>query len=311
MDDRPNHTEHHQYSHPLVAELAWIIGSEPLMQSKVPGNPSHCLSGDWYAEQLRLHSDWLLDLDKNPEALLSFMPDKMLLGKRFERLVIFWFDQSPYFELVISNHSIVENGRTLGEIDLVVREIASNEVFHIEVACKFYLSSLNSSKWDSWIGPNGNDNLGLKMDKLKKQLNMFNTSQGTDIMLDLSIPKPDPSLMIKGYFFHHFSHLFQHKSPTLCNTNYCSGWFSKLSEAHIFPGESGLWIELQKDSWLSTIHNSAGREVFTGAVLLEFINTHFKNEKRAILLARVEVREHVLLEVDRGFIVADNWPLSN
>lgn len=280
------------------------------MQEKLPDVSWISLNQEWYSFQLHQHRDWLKSLDKNPVELESLFKDSMLLGKRFEKFVVFWFSNSPFFDLILNNKTLIRDGRTLGEIDLVVKEKSSNEYFHIELACKFYLSSINSEQWETWKGPNASDSLEQKMQKLKRQLEIFKTPEGMDVLKEFDIPKPHPVLFMKGYFFHHFSNIFIHKNPKFSSQNYCTGWYSRFSNMAEFPGKSGLWIKLQKQSWLSTNHSIDEFELMNGLELQKSIETHFKNEKRAVLVARVEKREDQLIELDRGFIVPENWPVQ-
>ena len=232
----------------------------------------------------------------------------MLLGKRFEKLIAFWLKASDRFDLIFHSLQIAGKRNTLGEVDFLLRDLHSSQLFHMEVACKFYLGYRNSPAWDHWIGPNAKDSLQLKMDKLKLQLSIFESTEGKAILQELRLSKPEPLLMMKGFFFHHFRVLQTHKNPKHSNRSYPAGWYAHQSEIGIFPGDSGDWILLQKNSWLSPFHRLEDYRIFSGKALLEELRDHFRKSKRSILVARVYNDGVKLVEIDRGFIVSDKWP---
>lgn len=298
------------FKDPLVTELAWIIGSAPLISDEVPGKNYTILNREWFAEQLRLHLPWLQDLDQHPTELHEAVLRKehKLLGKRFEAFVRFWMEKSPYFTLIASNLTLQGERNTLGEADLLVRENQSGKLIHLELACKFYLGYLNRATWDHWIGPNSSDTLDLKMKKITTQLNLFNTTAGKDFLCEHQLEQPEKCLMIKGYFFHHFRTIHRHKSPKYAQPGYPAGWFACLDETSVFPGSDGNWVHLEKHSWLANTHRADDYEVIGGTELQHWLNQRFKQDSRGVMVARVIRTGEFLIESDRGFIVGNHWP---
>ena len=139
----------------------------------------------WFRDQFEAHLPWLEALDEHPKPLEDFLEEHptRLLGKRFELLIRFWLEQSPHFRLHASGVPLYDAGKTVGEVDFILEEVDSGTWTHLEVACKFYLGYNNSKQWHDWRGPNAQDTLKLKMDKLDRQLS---------------------SLLMKGYLFHHY-----------------------------------------------------------------------------------------------------------
>ncbi len=88
------------------------------------------------------------------------------LGFIYQTLWQRWLEQSPTFEVCESELQLIDNKKTLGEIDFIVKNRINNQFEHWEVAIKFYL--LQS---DYWYGPNAIDRLDKKFTHmLERQL---------------------------------------------------------------------------------------------------------------------------------------------
>ena len=83
----------------------------------------------------------------------------MRLGKRFEQLVNWWFEASPEYTVVAKNIIVQGQERTLGEMDLILQDNETEQVIHLELACKFYLQTSSSRSWPNWIGMDPSDRL--------------------------------------------------------------------------------------------------------------------------------------------------------
>ena len=95
------------------------------------------------------------------------LPENLYLGKRAERFLEDVLNQSDRYEVLASNIQIIENKRTIGELDFIVYDNFKKQTIHLEQVCKFYVydSSLYKDT-DRWIGPNRKDSLQQKLDKL-------------------------------------------------------------------------------------------------------------------------------------------------
>jgi uncharacterized protein len=93
------------------------------------------------------------------------------LGKRVESFVSCYLRQYNCIEIIQENIQIQHGNRTIGEIDCLLLE---NQIpTHLEIVYKFYLydNTHGASEIEHWIGPNRNDSLQQKLDKLStKQL---------------------------------------------------------------------------------------------------------------------------------------------
>lgn len=172
------------YQHPLVRQLAFAIASPNLLQH-LPTEISsqypiflHPLK-DWqnfyYSYAARLQA-----LDKEPQVLIDFLAQikSTRLGLRFEALLWFWLQDEAYnrhYQLL--GHGIQKHqaGKTLGELDFLVKNLATNEIEHWEVCLKYYLAQPNL-QLATWIGLNPDDTLIQKLNHTCQKQFQFETA---------------------------------------------------------------------------------------------------------------------------------------
>jgi hypothetical protein len=99
------------------------------------------------------------------------LPTNIRLGHLAERIVSELIKSSSNYKVLYENIQVIEDKNTIGEIDFIIEEILTKRVIHIELAYKFYLfdPSISSEPINNWIGPNRNDSLKEKLDKLKNK----------------------------------------------------------------------------------------------------------------------------------------------
>jgi hypothetical protein len=294
-----------------VADLAWVIGSPPLMDDAAANGQYAIFGEEWYHTQFNLHLDWLKELDVDPTPLKDWLQqeDQKLLGKRFESLLAFWLAHSPSFELLHRNvvfHN--EHNNTSGEADFIVKEKESNEVWHIEAACKYYLAHDKSHHWKNWIGPNGHDTLELKMSKVYHQLRIFDKAEGKRFLKEHDLPKPNSFLWMKGYFFHHYRLLEGAVPPKDAHRHYGGGWYIYEHELPLFKSDFAQWLLLPKERWISRVHLKGEVAVLSGNEMIEHVRQFIRKHAKAVMIVQVEDREESTVEVSRGFVVRDAWP---
>tara|TARA_B110000459_G_scaffold201039_1_gene250822 strand:- start:494 stop:1327 length:834 start_codon:yes stop_codon:yes gene_type:complete len=119
-----------------------------------------------------------LQLEKDHEFSL---PTNLRLGHLAEKTVSELIARSSTYNMLYENIQLVEDKTTIGEIDFILESTLAKkpsikQIIHVELAYKFYLydPNLSSEPLNNWIGPNRNDSLKEKLDKLKeKQLPLF------------------------------------------------------------------------------------------------------------------------------------------
>lgn len=298
------------YHHQEAADLAWCIGSNPLMLSH-PKSVYKTLDEQWFHDEFARHADWIREVDANPTSLKEYLTSEhhLPLGKRFERYLSFWLKESPHFEPLAENVQLQSDKETVGEIDFIFRERASGRVLHMEVACKFYLAAENTPNWNLWIGPRGRDTLQLKMDKLGMQLAITQTPEGQAFLQRERIPTPESVLFMKGMLFHHFTALRKHKPPLYAAQNYLSGWWCRLEESDRLFSEESTWAVLPKSDWLSIYHTRFGdRELVPGIRMKARCRELMEKYKRPLMTIRLFPGAEGWEEGSRGFVVPNQWP---
>jgi len=114
-------------------------------------------------------------------------------------LLSFFFQTYSEVELLLQNFQIIQNTRTLGEVDFIIKW--KERVIHLECAVKFYLYDHTKDVNDlhSWIGPACKDDLGRKIKKVQEhQLPIINVS---DFKYFLDGKKIESYLFLKGKLF--------------------------------------------------------------------------------------------------------------
>lgn len=97
-------------------------------------------------------------------------PLSSTLGKRMEQLVQLGLASSKEYEIAASGLQIIQDGRTLGELDFVLLDHSRVRIVHLEIAYKIYVPEKgNSHPWHCWIGHNGRDRLVDKLEKLQSR----------------------------------------------------------------------------------------------------------------------------------------------
>ena len=260
----------------------------------------------WCRESYERNSHWIDELSPTSEA--EFPQQTGLIGKQFESIVAFWFANDPKFELIAHSLQIFDEGKTIGELDFILRDLDLNKHIHLEVACKFYLSSQNSSNWSSWIGPNGTDNLDLKMKKLDKQLKLSSDQKCRAVLQELGIDSISPHVLLKGRFFHHISNLSGPKNPNLANKNYCTGWWAFEEECLAVFSPGTHWAIPDKEFWFGDYVCSEQNDVLDHNSALDRIRHELVRQKPSPIVHRMSRTEEGWVESSRGFVVRNDWP---
>jgi len=190
--------EWQRWTHRVVRDLAWAIASPPLVTGRFGGVI-------WWDESFVLAEykaclPTLEKLDKDPTPLLDYLDRQNVkaLGHRFEALVGYWLEISPNIELLHQSVQLHGEGRTLGELDFILRDKHSQQVIHLEVAVKFYMGLAPLQDSTRWYGSNLKDSFSKKINHLK--------TQQTQLSLQhpklLPIPIDQRCCCVKGRLFY-------------------------------------------------------------------------------------------------------------
>jgi hypothetical protein len=293
-----------------VAALAWAIRSAPLMAN---GGEIEFVGEEWCEEMYRHHEAWLKNLDADPLPLRTFLQQEnaVLIGKKFEQLLAYWFLHSPRFRLVERNVVLSERGNTRAEIDFIVEDLDEGTLMHLEVACKYYLQLNGSRQWKDWPGPNGNDSLLIKMQKLSKQTTVFNTTAGMKYLAENGLVRPHSYAFMKGIFFHHFSEIQHSVAPAGAHPHYNSGWYCHLHELTRFAGNTRQWIILPAWLWMCPYRFDKVEEMLlSGHELPEHCSQIISRRGKSVMVVQVACEQGLYVEVSRGMVISDHFSVK-
>lgn len=99
------------------------------------------------------------------------LPTNLRLGHLAEIIVSELIKSSTNYKVLYENVQLIEDKKTIGEIDFIIKNKNTRQLIHMELAYKFYLfDPKNSSEpINNWIGPNRNDSLKEKLEKVKNK----------------------------------------------------------------------------------------------------------------------------------------------
>ena len=296
-----------KYHHHQVASLAWAIASAPLMYEDSASLP--LLSENWCDDQFTKHADWLKQLDFDPSPLIQWMEkeDQKLLGKRFESMLAFWFQHSPFFDCFFRNYTLKKDKNTTGEIDFILKDKMNNEIFHLEVACKYYIGVNHSRLWKYWIGPNGHDSLLQKMEKLKHQVQIFSRIDGKEFLTQQALPVMKSYVLLKGFFFHPIREIHSPLAPQHSHAHYNPGWYIRQSELGDFADQTTQWMVLSKTYWTCMYHFSIRENpVLNGEEMILEVNELINRKRKSVMIMQVRMDDEMVSELSRGFVIPDS-----
>lgn len=185
--------------------------------------------------------------------IFSDFEAKLRLGKKVERFFSFALKDHPRFKILAENLQIIENGITKGELDFIIEDLESAEVFHLEMVHKFYLHIPKEGQRaeDCLIGPNLKDSLNQKLRKLKKH--QFPLIQDPFCMKTLRNRGLDAEMMSQKLLF--TAEIFESKKQSMesdiINKNCVSGYWQSLQNFKNSHQKGDLYHLPIKSEWLT------------------------------------------------------------
>lgn len=295
------------YRHAAVRDLVWLIASTPLLPDPlvavVPDQKAFWPDAAVYQALYSRHEPWLRRLDAEPQPLMTFLARTRdyRLGRYAEDLLHFWLaaPDNPEFRLIASHVALRDNGITLGEPDFLVRERDSGKLWHIELALKFYLGTVDQQ----WLGPNRQDSLARKLHHLcQHQLPLLHSPAGQAWLQTQHLDTPAPWAWLKGRLFSPFASAL----PRPAGTEQPPCWFSPRELRDFAAHHDYQWFTLGKSHWLAPGGSTAEQHLpfCLDAGLRELPATGAQ-----ALLACQGGQERL-----RAFVVGENWsraPISS
>lgn len=311
-----------------VRDLAWLLSSADLLKT----TPRAPLARPWSSgTDAAWAAAWLAELDAQPDALHRMLAAAKLtrLGRYAETLLAFFVDAAPSLRLVAANLPLRNNGRTLGECDLLL-ETASGQRLHWELAVKYYLcvASQPSAVLTDFVGPNLADRFDLKRARLiEHQLRLTERAE----FATLGLPGPwDARMFMKGWLF--YPAASDIAAPPEVDAAHSRGFWVTRAGWRAFAAQQSQaarqlqtaeqsqtvqqpqtigWLMLPRLAWLAPrrideeVAASGPFRPMTADALFDEVARH---PNPSLVAALVQDSAGTWCEISRGFIVPDDWP---
>ena len=281
-----------------VRALAWLLDAPDLLDADEPS---------WAGRIARLGpvspevAAWLARLDHDPAPLDTALGPRVYtrLGLYAEKLMAFYYEQQG--RLVAHGLQVrADRNATIGEFDFLL-DNGPDAVEHIEFATKFYLlDGEGDGQFDALVGPNLADSLGAKMRKVfERQLSL-----GEHPAAQALLPRPVTTAraLVKGWLFYPAG-----SWPTMRGiaAGHCRGFWCALDEIDGLAGDA--FLVLPKLQWLAPFRASSAEWMMNGAQLRAELEARFETNPTPVLVAVVRELAGMIEEVERGFIVPNDW----
>jgi hypothetical protein len=286
------------YRNPLVRDLAWAVSSPPLLQRSDPG--VRWLDPDWFANLTDSYRNQLALLDRDPQPLrevIECQKDRRL-GNYFESLWRYWLSTNDRYRLLYANLPLRSAARTIGEFDFLVEDRDSGKTLHWELAVKFYLGVGDTSQAGNWWGPALRDRLDIKTEHLlEHQSRLSRHRQAESLFRELEIQVDETWLILKGRLFYPLAQAAD--SPQGAGAGHLRGFWTGTDSLPAL--QDSAWLLLERRQWLAPVGQVDPADCLTTPVLLE--QCRDEPIEHPVCLARIKAG----MEVERGFIVPDDW----
>jgi hypothetical protein len=297
---------HRRWNHlnnPHVRSLAWLLYSPDLLDVHAAlwcGKIASIKDHDVTATQ-----DWLISLDNDPAQLQAAIEEKPTyrLGYYAERLMTFYFQHQG----ILVGHSIqVQSSKndTVGEFDFLLRD--GDALAHWEFATKFYLlvDSDGKASVDHFVGRNLADTLRAKMHKILDQQLLLAQHPAAQVHLPQKIYSSQA--LVKGWlFYHRHNGVDDIVRIDGISAAHCHGFWCTESEWQMEEGKRA--IDLPSMHWLAPTKFPLTRTADSSS-FKQIIREHFQHQRLPLLIGMMEQDGNDAIEMDRGFIVPDDWP---
>lgn len=297
---------------PAVRDLAWTLLSPPLLAHSL-WPQRHPLSASKWSQQPDALADWLLGLDADSHALQYWLSQKSIrrLGLYYERLWQFALHAAPDVEVLAANLPIRQQGHTLGELDMLLRD--AEGVHHLELAIKLYLGTQTNSGTDHshWVGPGSHDRLDIKLAHLgQHQLPLAAREETQAALAELNIVQPQSALWLAGYLFYPWQQSYA--MPNSANPTHLRGRWVHRSDWLKFAAQSaaGNWQLLPRHAWLASAQIEPTL-LWPHEQFSHWIEALPADANAQLLVRFIEGPQRYWLEAERVFLVNDHWPALN
>lgn len=231
---------------PPIRHLYWLATAPQLITTGARFDAARYLPPGW--------QETLQQWDRHPETAPARLmaPPKRRLGLYFEELYEVFLSELLGWEILLRNQQIQSAGRTLGELDFVVRNPHTGRTEHHEIAIKFYLGVADRITGSRWYGPNARDRLDLKTLHLTEhQSRRAQLPEALQLLSEHGITGPiEARIFMPGYLFYPLNTPLP--EPSEVPAEHLRGGWVYTDEAAAM--DSSGWVQLHKPHWIGPWH---------------------------------------------------------
>lgn len=228
--------------HPILRDLWWAV------TSPCPLTPDRPELMHWPDDTEALYA-WLTTTEVATRLIERLQPMRhRRLGQYFEALWLAWLAEHPHWTVGLSHFPVRQQGRTLGEIDVIVRHHDAADWLHLELAVKFYLRvNLPGAPSDShWLGPGLQDSLQRKYQHMTDRQLPLGRHEQVSAALGLAVSQH--RILLRGRFFEPLP-IDAEQTQGLAADVQPPCWCT-LSACQALPERTRM-MTLQRSQWLS------------------------------------------------------------
>ena len=284
-----------------VRALAWLLDSPDLLDVDAAHWQGRIASLGPVTPDIER---WLAELDRDPAPLDAALGPRVYtrLGLYAEKLMAFYFQHQG--RLIAHGLQIrASRNDTVGEFDFLL-EAGPDAVEHIEFATKFYLlqgrEGQGGQEFDALVGPNLADSLGAKMRKIfERQLEL-----GAHPAAQPLLPRPvsHARALVKGWLFYPAG---SWPAMSGITAGHCRGFWCALDELDALGADA--FLILPRLQWLAPFRAMSAAWLLNRAQLHAELEAQFEESPSPVLVAVVRETPGCVEEVERGFIVPNDW----
>ncbi len=278
-----------------LRDLRWVIDSPFLMRS----------ADSEQSGRVAQHELKACEVSEKEAEMFTGKYSGHRVGYYFESLIHYWLKHVRKVEILAQGFQVMQEGRTLGELDFVFRD-EEGRINHWEVAAKFYLYCEEQEvKASHYIGPNAQDTFELKREKIfGKQLPL-----SEKVFPEVSIRQA----FVKGRIYYHPSAKKQDELPEGLMPDHLRSIWIRHSELSWLEGEgtpeTRAYHLIEKPYWLAPeCFSVQDSQLMMFRELNERLDVYFSEQKNPVLVSALIQDAEMWRERCRVFVVADDWP---
>lgn len=278
---------------PFFQDLGYLIYADKITFDKLPYRLIYEFEEH---KNYRQYFEWYQTARANLKDVnqLKYLP----LGKYAEKLIEFYFQFHPHYELLHANVQLIQHKVTLGELDFLVIHKATGKTFHLEFALKYYLKTIVNEQ-EIFLGPSTKDRLSRKVERLinhQCKHSVINKNLFPEEVQDFTF---EPKLILKGCLFYPFEKWRIKKKYNMLN----QGWWIGIESIEKLKNSCSHFSMINtKSNWIFPFNNTFKKINYKELIELAEEELSTLNE---IMVVRWN---HQSQPIDRGFIMRADWP---